>query len=78
MAAAKKDDEGAKKVVLAPMVQVHDATGRFHHFYRGQIVPFGEKDELARLEEMGLIGDSDENVLPGVALHPDADLPDGK
>lgn len=75
MAATKKDESDPQKVVLAPMVQVHDASGRFHHFYRGAVVPFGSKEELKRLEDMGMIGDSAEDVLPGVALHPEADLP---
>lgn len=67
------DDKSKKsQVVTAPLVSVKDPGGHYVYLYRGANVDGYPAAEVKRLADLGLVGDADEDVVPGVGVHPSA------
>lgn len=70
--AARNEAKGAKSFeVVGALAIVKGSDGLVKYLYRGAKVPDGvSADELARLEELGLI-EAGVDVAPGVAVQPE-------
>lgn len=71
--AARNEAKEEKKsfTVVGALAIVRGTDGRVKYLYRGATVPDGvSADELARLEELGLI-ESGADVAPGIAAKPE-------
>jgi hypothetical protein len=71
--AARNESKDEKKsyTVTGALAIVKGTDGKVKYLYRGATVPEGvSADELARLEELGLI-ESGADVVPGVAVKPE-------
>jgi len=71
--AARNETKDEKKsyTVTGALAIVKGTDGKVKYLYRGATVPEGvSADELARLEELGLI-ESGADVVPGLAVKPE-------
>jgi len=71
--AARNEPKDEKKsyTVIGALAIVKGTDGKVKYLYRGASVPEGvSADELARLEELGLI-ESGADVVPGLAVKPE-------
>lgn len=71
--AARNEAKDEKKsfIVVGALAIVKGTDGKVKYLYRGATVPDGvSDDELARLEELGLI-ESGADVAPGIAVKPE-------
>lgn len=59
MAAAKSKRSGVL-VVLAPLVVIKNAEGQLEYLYAGAPVDGYDKDDTARLVDLGFVGESSE------------------
>ena len=60
----------AEKVVTAPLVAAKLPNGLSAYLYRGASLEGCDAAEVKRLEELGLVGEPDDDVVPGVAPSP--------
>lgn len=63
-------DKKKQQVVTAPLVSVRGAGGALVYLYRGASLENVDAAEVKRLEELGLVGEQDGDVVPGVAPLP--------
>ena len=71
--AARNESKDSKKsyTVVGALAIVKGSDSKVKYLYRGSEIPEGVSDEeVARLEELGLIA-SDADVVPGVAVKPE-------
>lgn len=72
--AVRNDSKDSKKsyTVVGALAIVKGTDGKVKYLYRGSVVPDGVSDEeIARLEELGLVSTDATDVVPGVAVKPE-------
>ena len=72
--AVRNDSKDSKKsyTVVGALAIVKGTDGKVKYLYRGSVVPGGVSDEeIARLEELGLVSTDATDVVPGVAVKPE-------
>ena len=71
MAARNEAKDKKSFTVVGALAIVKGTDGKVKYLYRGATVPDGvSEDELARLEELGLI-EAGADVAPGIAVKPE-------
>ncbi|MEQ4566183.1 hypothetical protein [Paenarthrobacter sp. CAP02] len=71
--AVRNDSKDSKKsyTVVGALAIVKGTDGKVKYLYRGSVVPEGVSDEeIARLEELGLVSTDATDVVPGLAVKP--------
>lgn len=72
--AVRNDSKDSKKsyTVVGALAIVKGTDGKVKYLYRGSVVPEGVSDEeIARLEELGLVSTDATDVVPGLAVKPE-------
>jgi hypothetical protein len=72
--AVSKDSKDSQKsyTVVGALAIVKGTDGKVKYLYRGATVPDGvSAEEIARLEELGLVSTDAADVVPGVAVKPE-------
>jgi hypothetical protein len=72
--AVSKDSKDSQKsyTVVGALAIVKGTDGKVKYLYRGATVPDGvSAEEIARLEELGLVSTDAADVVPGIAAKPE-------
>jgi len=72
--AVRNDSKDSKKsyTVVGALAIVKGTDCKVKYLYRGSVVPEGVSDEeIARLEELGLVSTDATDVVPGLAVKPE-------
>ena len=69
---APKKDSKKSYTVVGALAIVKGTDSKVKYLYRGSVVPDGvSNEEIARLEELGLVSADATDVVPGVAVKPE-------
>jgi len=69
---APKKDSKKSYTVVGALAIVKGTDGKVKYLYRGTPVPEGvSNEEVARLEELGLVSTDSTDVVPGLAVKPE-------